>query len=138
VAQADAYTDAGKERPHTLGGAVEAIGEHPFNPVRRLLVGRRTLKHPIGLGKGRRTGLLRVAEMPDHAATDNRGQIHLGGETAAVLLVNQEIDGERQTALGQHGHQTLASERTDETIQRQRRDMADDGTQFQTETTVSG
>src|SRR4030095_9148764 len=33
VAQADAYADTRKERPQTLGRAVKAIGEGPFDPV---------------------------------------------------------------------------------------------------------
>src|SRR5262249_30021514 len=38
VAQAGAHTDARKERPQTLDRAVKAIGEGPFNAVRRLLL----------------------------------------------------------------------------------------------------
>ena len=51
-------------------------------------------------------------------ATDNRGEVHLLSETAAVLLVGEEIHGQRQTAPGQYRDQTLVSERTDETIER--------------------
>ena len=74
--------------------------------------------------------------MPDHTATDNRGEVHLLSETAAVLLVGEEIHGQRQTAPGQYRDQTLVSERTDETIERRGGDMPDDGAQFQTELTV--
>ena len=35
------------------------------------MLGGRTLKLAIGLGKGRCTRLLSIAEMPDHAATDD-------------------------------------------------------------------
>jgi hypothetical protein len=65
-----------KERPHALGGAVETIGQDPLDPIGRLVLERRALKLTIGLGKGRRTGFLGVAQMPDHAATDDRGQVH--------------------------------------------------------------
>src|SRR5712691_10381970 len=117
MAQAVAQARSRKESPHTLGGAVKAIDEDPFNPVRRLLLGGRALKLAIRLGEGCRTGLLNVAQMPEHAATDNGGEIDLVGETATVLLIGEEIRGQRQTAPGQHNDQTLVSERTDETIE---------------------
>jgi hypothetical protein len=94
VAQADAEACPRKQRAHTLGGAVESIGEDPFDPIRRLLVDSRMLKHPIRLGEGRRTGLLGIAEMPHHPATDYCGQIHLVGQAVTVLLVGEEIDGQ--------------------------------------------
>jgi hypothetical protein len=47
VTEAGAEAHARKEGPQTLGGAVEAIGEHPFDLVRWLLVERRALKRPI-------------------------------------------------------------------------------------------
>jgi len=81
-----------EQRPQTLGRAVEAIGEGPFDPVRRLLLRCRTVKFSIRLGESCCTGLRGIAEMSEHAATDNRREIHLLGETAAVLLIGQEID----------------------------------------------
>ena len=74
--------------------------------------------------------------MPDHPATDNRGQIHLLGETVAVLLIGQEIDGQRQPTPGQHGHQTLVAERTDQAIERHRGDMVEHRTQLQTQSAM--
>ena len=65
VAEAVAEACTREQRPHTLGRAVEAIGQDASDPIRRLLLGRRTLKLPIGLGKGRRTGVLGVAQVPD-------------------------------------------------------------------------
>ena len=138
VAEAVAQARPRKERPHTLGGAVKAIGEDPFDPIRRLLLGGRALKLAIGLGKGRRTGLLGVAQMPEHAATDNRGQIHLLRETAAVLFIGQEIDGQGQPTPGQHGDQTLVAKRTDEAIERHGRDMVEHRAQLQTEAAMRG
>jgi hypothetical protein len=44
VTQAGAQARSRKERPQTLGRAVEAIGEDPFEPVRGLLLGCRALK----------------------------------------------------------------------------------------------
>src|SRR5215468_6364607 len=38
VAQADAYADARKERPHTLDGAVETIGQDSPDAIRGLLL----------------------------------------------------------------------------------------------------
>jgi hypothetical protein len=40
-----------KQRPHALDGAVEAIGEDPSDSIGRLLLERRALKRPIGLGR---------------------------------------------------------------------------------------
>ena len=113
MAEAVAQARSWKECPYTLGGTVEAIDEDPLNLVRRLLLGCHALKRPIGLGKSRRTGLFRVAQMPEHPATDNRGQVHLLRETATVLLVGQEVDRQWQPASGQHDYHTLVSERTD-------------------------
>src|SRR5438874_3094128 len=125
VAQAGAQARPREQRPQTPGGAVEAIGEDPFDPIRRLLLRRGALKLAIGLGKGRRACLLSVPEMPEHAATDNRGQIHLVGETAAVLLIGEDIDRQRQPTSGQHGHQTGVTKRTDEAVERHGREMVE-------------
>jgi hypothetical protein len=54
-----------------LGGTVEAISQNPPDPIAGLLVDRRALEHLIRLGQGYRTGLLGIAQMPDHATTDN-------------------------------------------------------------------
>jgi hypothetical protein len=51
MAQAGAEAHSRKQRPQTFVGAVEAIGEDPFDPVRRLLLERRALKLAIGLGQ---------------------------------------------------------------------------------------
>src|SRR6266446_4842678 len=117
MAQAVAQARSREERAPTFDRAVEAIGQDTSDPIRRLLVERRLLKLLIRLGKRYCTGLLNVAQMPEHAATDNGGEIDLVGETATVLLVGEEIRGQRQTAPGQHNDQTLVSERTDETIE---------------------
>ena len=119
-----------KQRAHALGGAVETIGQDPLDPVGRLLLRRRALKLSIGLGQGSRTGVLGVAQMPDDPSADNRGQIHLVGETVAVLLVGQEIGGSGETTPGQHGHQAVLAQRTDQTIESHGREMADDRTQL--------
>src|SRR5262249_17935235 len=76
VAQTGAQTRSRKQRPQTLGSAVEAIGEDPFDPIRRFLLQRGALKRAIGLRKGHRTGVRGVPQVPHHAALDNRGQIH--------------------------------------------------------------
>src|SRR5438128_5961661 len=87
VAQAGAQARPREQRPQTPGGAVEAIGEDPFDPIRRLLLRRGALKLAIGLGKGNRTGLFRVAQMPNDTATHDRGEVHFLGETPAVFLI---------------------------------------------------
>jgi hypothetical protein len=74
--------------------------------------------------------------MPDHAATDDRGEVHFLGETVAVLLIGEEIDGQGQPTPGQHRHETLMAECTDQPIEGHRRDMADDRAQLQAEATM--
>jgi hypothetical protein len=91
MAQTIAKTRLREQRPHTFDRAVEAIGEYPPDPIRRLVLERGALKLLIGLGQGGSTRLLSIAQIPDHPATDNRGQIHLVGETVTVLLVGQEV-----------------------------------------------
>src|SRR5262252_4302636 len=87
VAQASAEACPRKQRPHALGGTVEAVGEDPFDAVRRLLVDCCALILLIGLGKGRGTGLRGRAQVPEHSTLDNRGEIHLLPETVAMLLI---------------------------------------------------
>src|SRR5215471_6204033 len=91
VAQAEAKACTREQRPQTARRAVKAIRQDAADPIGRLLLVCRALKRAVRLGKGRRACLLSVPEMPEHAATDNRGQIHLVSETAAVLLICQEI-----------------------------------------------
>jgi hypothetical protein len=80
-----------EQRPHTAGRAVEAIGQDASGSIRWFLLGRGASELLIGLGQGCCTGLLSVAEMPNHAATDNCRQIDLVGETAAMLFIGEEI-----------------------------------------------
>ena len=53
VAEAVAETRPRKQRAHTAGRAGKAIGEDASDPIRRLLLGGRTLKLLIRLGKRR-------------------------------------------------------------------------------------
>jgi hypothetical protein len=138
VAQAVTQTRFGEECAHTLGSTIEAVGEDPFDPVRRLLLDRRALERAVGLGQGRRTGLLGVAQVPDDTATDDRGQIDLLGETMTVLLIGQEIDGQGQTTSCEDRHQTLVAEGTDQAIEAHGRDIADNGAEFQAEAPMRG
>jgi hypothetical protein len=138
VAETDAEACAREQCPHTARRAVKAIGQDTAGPIRRLLLERCLLKRSIGLGKRRCTGGRRVPQVPDKTATDNGGQIDLGGETTAVLLIRQEIHRERHPTPGQHWHQALAAKRTDETIEGQRGHMIEHRTEFQTETPMSG
>jgi hypothetical protein len=136
VAQAGTQARPWKQRAHTLGRAVKAVGEDPFDSVRRLLLGCRALKRPIGLGQSCRTGFLRVPEMPDHAATDNRRQVCLIGETMRVLLIGQEIARESEPTSGEHRDQPLVTQGTHQSIERHRRDMIEHGTELQTQSAL--
>jgi len=122
MAQAVTQARSREERAHTFDRAVEAIGEDTPDPIRRLLLGRRALERLIRLGQGCRTGLLRLAQMPEHAAADDRGHIDLGGETAAMFFIGQDLDGQPQATPGEHRYQTLLTQRTDETVERHGRD----------------
>jgi hypothetical protein len=74
--------------------------------------------------------------MPEHTATDNRGQVHFVGETMAVLLIGQARDRQREPTPGQHGHHTLLTQRTDEARERHGGDMVDHGAPLHTEPTM--
>src|SRR5262249_25104733 len=95
VAQADPEARAWKQRPETLGGTVEAISEDPLDPKRWLPLQGGALKLAIGLRKGHGTGLRGISQMPDHTPTDNGRQIHFVGQTRAMLLIGEEIEGQR-------------------------------------------
>ena len=125
-----------KQRPHALEGTVEAIGQNPPDPVRGFLLGCGALKRAVRLGQGRRTGLRGVAQMPEHAAPDDRREIHVLGETMAVFFISQEINRQRQPTPGQHRDHTLLPQRTDQTIEGHGRDMTYHRTPLQTEATV--
>ena len=76
--------------------------------------------------------------MPDDATTDHSRQVHFVGETPTVLLVGEEIDGQRQATPGQDRHQTVVAERADQAIERHGGDMSDDRAECQTEAAVGG
>src|SRR4029434_1394044 len=107
VAQAEAKACTREQRPHTAGRAVKAISQDASDPIGRLMLVCRALKLPIGLGKGRRAGLLSITQMPAHADTYIRGQLHLGGETAAVLFIGDEVWRQRQSAPREYRHDTV-------------------------------
>src|SRR5713101_6976504 len=138
MAEAVAQARAREEHAHTFDRAVKAIGEDTPDPIRRLLLGRRALELLIRLGKGYRTGLRRIAQVPEDTAGDNRGQVYFVGETAAMLLIGEEIDGQWQATPGQHAHQALLTQRTNQTIEGHRGDMVEDRAQLQTEAAMGG
>ena len=138
MAQTIAQVRPREQRPPTFDRAVEAIGQDAPDPIRGLLLQRGALERLIGLRKGGGTSVLSVAQMPEHPTTDNRRQIHFVGQTAAVLLIGQEIGGEGQTTPGQHHHETVMAERADQTIQGHWREMTDHRAELQTEPTVCG
>jgi hypothetical protein len=76
VAQTVAETRSWKQRRQALGGTVNTIREEAPDPLGRFLRERRALKHALGLGQGRRPGILRGAQRPGAASTDDRGAGH--------------------------------------------------------------
>jgi len=76
--------------------------------------------------------------VPEHPAADDRGQIHLVGETPAVLFIGQDICRQPQATAGQHRDETMLTEGTDDAIEGHGRDMTDRRAPCQTETAVGG
>ncbi len=76
--------------------------------------------------------------MPEDMPTDNGGEIHLRGETVAVLFIGQEIGGEWQPTSGQNRDQTVVAEGTEQAIERHRQEMVEHRAQLQTEAAVHG
>jgi len=138
VAEAGAETRPREERAHALGGAVEAIGQNASDALGWLLVDCRAWERLIGLGQGCRTGLLNVAQLPEHTAADNRRQIDLVRETATGLFIGRKLGGEGQPAPGEHRAQTLVATRTDQAIEGHGGEMVEDRAQLQTEPTMRG
>ena len=75
--QAVTKARARTQRPNTCAGAVKSTDQDLSDPIARLLLGRRVLKLPVRLGKGRRPCGLDVAQVPENASTDHRRQIAL-------------------------------------------------------------
>ena len=69
--------------------------------------------------------------MPEHATLDNRRQIDLGSQAAAVLLVGQEVGWQGQSTPGQDHDEAVVAECTDEARERHWRDMIEHRTQLQ-------
>jgi hypothetical protein len=125
-----------EERVHALGGAVEAIGQDASDLIGQLMLQCHSVELLIRLGQGRRTGVFRVAQMPDDTATNDRREVHFLCQTATVFFISQEIRGQRQTTPAQHSQQTLMAARTDETIEGHRREMIDDRAELQTQSSM--
>jgi len=107
---------------------VEAIRQDAPNSRGRVLLGGRVLKLPVRLGKGHRTLVFGIPQMPDDPSTNDRGEIRPVGETVTVFLIGKEIGGQRQVTPRQHRHQALGAERTNQAIESHRGDMIDDRT----------
>jgi len=136
VPQAGAETRPRKECAQARGGTVEPVAQNPPDPIGRVLPGCGALKPAVGLGKGRGAGVLGVPQMPDDTATDNRGKIHLLGETVTVFFIDQDIGGQGQTTPGEHRDQTLVAKRADQAIEGHRGDMADHRAPLQTQSAM--
>jgi hypothetical protein len=138
VAQTAAETCPRQQPPHTLRGAVEAIGEPSSDPIQRLLLGCRAWKLPLGLGQSCRTGVRGVPERPAHAATHKGRQGDRVSQTTTGLCSGDEIDGQWETTPGQHAHQTVLSQRTHQTLQRHGRDRGEHCAQLHTQPPMRG
>jgi hypothetical protein len=128
----------GKRVRRRLVVAVEAIGEDPLDPVRRFRLGGRVLKLPVRWGTGHRTLVFGVPQRPDDPSPNEWGQIPPVGATVTVLLIGEAIGGPRQATPRLYGHQTLVPERTDQALERQRRDVTHHRPPFSTPSALGG
>jgi hypothetical protein len=138
VAEAGTETRPREECAHASGGVVKAIGQHASDALGWLLVDCRAWERLIGLGKGCRTCLLNVAQMPEHTAADNRRQIDLVHETATALFIGWKLGGEGQLAPGEHRAQTLVATRTDQAIESHGGEMVEARAQLHIELAMRG
>src|SRR5919108_493654 len=136
VAETVAQACTRAQLPHTTRRAVKAIGQDAADAIQRLLLARRLVKLAVRLGKRRRTGGLGVAQVPEDTPTDHRGHIDLARETAAVLLIRQDIRGPGEPTPRQARPQTVVAERTDQAIERQRREVIEHRTPLQAQSAM--
>jgi hypothetical protein len=130
---AGAQPGFGKQTPQAVAGAFEAIGEHALDLRGGIMLEGCLTQGAIGLLKSSGTLIPALAHMPDHAAPDHRGQVHLGGQAMAVLFIGQNIHWQGQPTAGQDRHEVLAAHGTDQARDGHWRDVADHGTPFQTQ-----
>ena len=109
-----------------------------MDPVRRFRLGGRVVKRPVRLGQGPRTLVFGGPQRPDDPSTNDGGPIHPVGETVTVLLIGSDIGGPRQATPRQDGPRTLGPERTDQAIERHRRDVTHHRTPFSTQSAMGG
>src|SRR5262249_49092483 len=136
MASAEAQACPRKQRPSTVVGAVEAIGQEAPDAGGRLRLACRPLTDAIGLGQGRWASLLRGSPRPDDAATDPRRQIDLPREAAAMRLISPAIAGQNQSTPGPHHHQTLWPQSPDQPVAGHGRDLIQHRAPLQTEATM--
>jgi hypothetical protein len=84
-----------------------------------------SLKLAVGLGKSHRAFGVTVAQVPDHPATDDGGQIDSLSETLAVFFIGQDISRQRQMTLDEDIDQAVLAQGTDQAIKGHRRDVTD-------------
>jgi len=97
-AQAVAETHVRPPVPPAVGRAVEALRQEASDPRGGLLTARRPWPCSRGWGQGRGTGRLGGAYMPEPAATDTRGAVHVVCQTVAGRFISPAIRRQRQSA----------------------------------------
>ena len=70
------------------------------------------------------------------ASPPREGRAQVDSVSVTVLFIGQDIQGQGQLTPGEHGDQTLAAKRTDQTIEGHGGEMVEDSAQFQTEAAV--
>ena len=96
------------------------------------------LKLAVGLREGRGAFGRAVPQVPDDTATDGRGPINPVAETAAVLLIGQQIDWQCHTTPGEHSHHALLAQGTHQMIEGHGGDVAHRRAPLQTQPTMGG
>ncbi len=84
----------------------------------------------IGFREGCGTFGVAVTQVPDHTATDNRGQTHLGSQTTTMLFIGQDVRRQRQPTPREYHDHTVLAKGADQAIEGHGRDVADHSTPF--------
>jgi hypothetical protein len=119
VAPAEAETRPRPPGPPPRRGAVNALGEDPSDPRRRLRLGWRAWARPRGPGQSRRAGRLGVPHRPAHAAPDAGRTVHVLRQTTAVLCLRDDSRGPWEPTPAQPRDPALGAHRTDPARDRQ-------------------
>jgi len=126
VAQAVAETHVRPQLPPAVDRAVEALRQEASDPRGGLLTARRPWPCSRGWGQGRGTGRLGGVYMPEPAATDTRGAVHVVCQTVAGRFISPAIRWQRQSAPDESRPQTVRAAGPAPAREGHRRELTED------------